>query len=175
MKLKIRYNNEIQELELNQQDTNDLWVSLSLTEEGEGLSDEDREQLIQDAWDEQFNKPEYNSWHKHDRHSGNAAMKGKDGTVEVNTDEAIMERAADKSVFTNDIDTLENRMSYEAWCGEIRSHFAADIADMLIAIALDGMTVEEYAAVIGDKPNNVSHRYRRAVKKFKEIFPRASF
>ena len=35
---------------------------------------------------------------------------------------------------------------------------------MLIAIILDGKTVAEYADLIGDTPNNVSHRYRRAIK-----------
>ena len=173
MKLKICYENKYQTIVLNDQDTETLWVSLSI--EGEGLSQEEKEQLIQDAWEEQFNKPDYNNWHAETRHLGNAMMKGKDGIVEVNTDEAIMDKSADKSMFTRSLDTVENQFSYEIWCGKIRDAFPASTAEMLIAIALDGMEVEEYAAVIGDKPNNVSHRYRRAVKKFKEIFPRASF
>ena len=173
MKLKIRYDNQVQEISLSRKDTEDLWVSLSL--EGEGLSEAEREALIQDAWEEQYNKPEYNSWHKHDRHSGIAVMKGKDGTLEVNSDEALMDQAADKSVFTRSLDEVESRMSYEHWCNRLHEAFPADTAEMLIAIILEGMTVEEYAAVIGDKPNNVSHRYRRAIKKCKEIFPRASF
>ena len=41
MKLKIRYENEVQTLELNAEDTEQLWVSLSL--EGEGLSQAERE------------------------------------------------------------------------------------------------------------------------------------
>ncbi|MCW6662746.1 hypothetical protein NHG23_02450 [Aerococcaceae bacterium NML190073] len=173
MKLKIRYENEYQTIVLGEKDTEAMWVSLSL--EGEGLSQEEREQLIQDTFEERFNRPDYNSWHKHDRHSGVARMKGKDGSVEVNTEEAIMDRAADKSVFTRTLDEVDNRMSYEYWCGRIREAFPADTAEMLIAIALDGMTAEEYAAVIGDKPNNVSHRYCRAIRKCKEIFPRTSF
>ena len=32
------------------------------------------------------------------------------------------------------------------------------------------MTVEEYAESIGDNANNVSHRYRRALKKLEKIF-----
>lgn len=175
MKLKIRYENQVQEIDLNREDTQNLWVSLSLPNEGEGLSEEEQEAIIQDAFDEQFNKPDYNNWHKYDRHSGNAIMKGKNGEIEVNTDEAIMDRAADKSVFTKDVTAVDNKLAYEDWCIRIRGAMNSDYAEMIIAIALDGMAVEEYAAVIGDKPNNVSHRYRRAVKKFKEIFPRASF
>jgi DNA-directed RNA polymerase specialized sigma24 family protein len=46
---------------------------------------------------------------------------------------------------------------------------------MVIAIALDGYTVGEYAELIGDDSNNVSHRYRRAIKKLKKVFSKASF
>ena len=60
------------------------------------IRDRDYEKRVQDVIEERFNRPDYNSWHKHDRHTGNAYMKSKDGTVEVNTEEAIMFRAADK-------------------------------------------------------------------------------
>ena len=46
---------------------------------------------------------------------------------------------------------------------------------MVIAIALDGYTIGEYAAEIGDDANNVSHRYRRAINKFKKVFSKTSF
>ena len=43
-------------------------------------------------------------------------------------------------------------------------------ADMVIAIHIDGMKIVEYAALISDKPDNVSHRLRRAEKKLKDFF-----
>ena len=49
------------------------------------------------------------------------------------------------------------------------------VIDMVIAIALDGYTVGEYAAEIGDDANNVSHRYRRAINKLKEFLSKTSF
>ena len=58
MKLKIRYENEMQILELDSAATEELWVSLSL--EGEGLTQEEKEKMIQDAWGEHFNRPDYN-------------------------------------------------------------------------------------------------------------------
>lgn len=67
MKLKIRYEQEFQTIELDTEATKQLWVSLSLEDE-EGLSEEEREQRIQDAFDEQFNKPEYNIWHRETHH-----------------------------------------------------------------------------------------------------------
>ena len=54
MKLKIRYENEIQTIELDAKATEEMWVSLSL--EGEGLSQKEHEELIQKEWNEQISK-----------------------------------------------------------------------------------------------------------------------
>ena len=59
MKLKIRYENEIQTIELDAKATEEMWVSLSL--EGEEISQKEREELIQREWNEQFNKDDYNN------------------------------------------------------------------------------------------------------------------
>lgn len=171
MKIKIRYENEYQTLEVENMEL-ERWLNISISEEE---SQEDYEKRIQDVIEERFNRPDYNNWHKHDRHTGNAKMRNKEGVVEVNTDEAIMARAIDKSVFTKDIDELAERMDhewqYEYYCNYLRNILKPDAAEMIIAIVLDGMTVGEYAASIGENANNVSHRYRRAIKKsfFKNV------
>ena len=54
MKLKIRYDETVQTLDLDEKATEQLWVSLSL--EGEGLSDSEREQKIQEAFDFQYSQ-----------------------------------------------------------------------------------------------------------------------
>ena len=102
-------------------------------------------------------------------------MKSKDGTVEVNTEEAIMHRAADKSAFNISIDGVHNQLEYEECCETLRSLLKPAVADMVIAIALDGYTVGEYAASIDEDANNVSHRYRRAINKLKKVFSKTSF
>ena len=102
-------------------------------------------------------------------------MKSKDGTVEVNTEEAIMFRAADKSAFSSSIDGVHNQFEYEESCETLRSLLKPAVADMVIAIVLDGLTVSEYAERIDDEPNNVSHRYRRAINKLKKVFSKTSF
>ena len=109
MKIKIRYENEYQTLEVENMEL-EKWLNISVSEEE---SQEDYEKRIQDVIEERFNRPDYNSWHKHDRHTGNAYMKSKDGTVEVNTEEAIMFRAADKSAFSSSIDGVHNQFEYE--------------------------------------------------------------
>ena len=110
MKIKIRYENEYQTLEVENMEL-EKWLNISISEE---QSQEDYEKRIQDVIEERFNRPDYNSWHKHDRHTGNAYMKSKDGTIEVNTEEAIMFRAADKSAFNISIDGVHNQLEYEA-------------------------------------------------------------
>ena len=174
MKIKMRYEDAYQTLEVETKEI-EKWLNISITEE----SQEEYEQRIQDEIEERFNRPDYNSWHKHDRHSGDAKMKNNDGVVEVNTDEAIMTRAADQSIFTRDIDGLIERIDhewqYEHYCSYLREILKPDVADMVIAIAIDGYIVGEYATSIGDDANNVSHRYRRAIKKLKKSFSKTSF
>lgn len=175
MKIKIRYENEYQTLEVENVEL-ERWLNISITEEE---SQEDYEQRIQDVIEERFNRPDYNSWHKHDRHTGNAKMKNKEGVIEVNTEEAIMAKVIDQSIFTRGIDELVERIDqewqYEHYCTYLREILKPDAADMVIAIVLDGMTVGEYAASIGEDANNVSHRYRRAINKLKKVFSKTSF
>ena len=175
MKIKIRYENEYQTLEVENMEL-EKWLNISFSEEE---SQEDYEKRIQEEIEERFNRSDYNNWHKHDRHAGVAKMKNKEGVVEVNTEEAIMAKAVDKSVFTKDIDELVERIDhewqYEHYCDYLRSIFKPDAAEMVIAIVLDGLTVSEYAERIDDEPNNVSHRYRRAINKLKNVFEKTSF
>lgn len=171
MKIKIRYENEYQTLEVENVEL-ERWLNISISEDE---SQEDYEKRIQDVIEERFNRPDYNSWHKHDRHTGNAYMKSKDGTVEVNTEEAIMFRASDKSAFYSSINSVHNQIEYEEYCKILRSLLKPEIAEMVIAIVLDGLSVGEYAESIGEDSNNVSHRYRRAIKKLKKVFEKTSF
>lgn len=175
MKIKIRYENEYQTLEVENMEL-EKWLNISISEEE---SQEDYEKRIQEEIEERFNRPDYNNWHKHDRHAGVAKMKNKEGVVEVNTEEAIMAKAVDKSVFTKDINELVERIDhewqYEHYCDYLRSIFKPDAAEMVIAIVLDGLTVSEYAERIDDEPNNVSHRYRRAINKLKKILKKRPF
>ncbi|MGE9994869.1 hypothetical protein ACQRBK_07540 [Peptoniphilaceae bacterium SGI.137] len=136
MKIKIRYENEYQTLEVENVEL-ERWLNISISEDE---SQEDYEQRIQDVIEERFNRPDYNSWHKHDRHTGNAYMKSKDGTVEVNTEEAIMFRAADKSAFTSSIDGVHNQLEYEECCETLRSLLKPAVADKLGSDMADSVT-----------------------------------
>lgn len=84
--------------------------------------------------------------------------------------EPLMKEVRDPSIFLKDEIERNNKMDYAMYCEKIRAAVKPAQAEMLIAIILDGMTVEEYAESISDNANNVSHRYRRALKKLEKIF-----
>lgn len=70
---------------------------------------------------------------------------------------------------------VHNKLEYEECCETLRSLLKPAVADMVIAIALNGYTVGEYAASIDDDANNISHRYRRAINKLKKFFQKRPF
>lgn len=172
MKLKIRYENEFQTIELDAKATEEMWVTLSIETDG-AVTQEEKEQLIQDKWDEQFNKPEYNVYHRETRHIDPTPKKkrldGRKGYICAEPDD----KSFDIMDYLNTYDPTGgycNQFEYEECCKIIRAAVKPAQAEMLIAIILDGMEVEEYAESIGDNANNVSHRYRRALKKLEKIF-----
>ena len=75
----------------------------------------------------------------------------------------------------NPISNCDRKFEYEDCCERIRAAVKPAQAEMLIAIILDGMTVAEYADSIGDTANNVSHKYRRALKNLQKVFTKTSF
>ena len=172
MKLKIRYEQEFQTIELDAEATEQLWVSLSL--EGEGLSQEEREQRIQDAFDEHFNRPDYNCWHKFDRHRGNskAQSANDDGEEDTDTSEPLMEEVADDRIFHKDELEREERESYDVICQWVREALSKkpEWADAFIAVRLDGESIREYAARMFVDENNVTQKLKRAEKKLRENY-----
>ena len=172
VKLKIRYENAMQTLELNAEDTEQLWVSLSL--EGEGLSQTERERLIQDAWEERYNRPDYNNWHKHSRHTGKSKALPDEDKDEAESNEPLLSEVTDASPFWKPEWDRDLSLEEEYWRAAIRQELKPDYAEMLIGIHLDGLSVTEYARQHGEQRTTVSHRLQRAEKKFQEIFPRTS-
>ena len=169
MKLKIRYDDVYQTVELNEKETEQLWVSLDL--EGETLSQEEREALIQEAWEEQFNKPDYNSWHKSTRHRGYSKVLGNEEDIEADADfEPLMEEVADDRIFRRDELDREEQESYDSICQWVREVLIKkpEWADAFIAIRLDGESIREYAARIGVDENNITQKLKRAEKKLRE-------
>ena len=163
MKLKVRYENEFQTIELDAKSMDEMWVSLSL-EDGENLTQEEKENMIQDAFEEMFNKPEYNNWHKFDRHRGNLKKQFRKDDEETDESDGL-DTVGDYS----QEEERDRQYEYEALCQEIRDVLKPEYAEVIIAMCLDDMTPEEYAATTGEKRDAVYKRLQRAKKKFQEF------
>lgn len=163
MKIKVRYENAYQTLEV---DTEEMWVGLSLESDME-LTQEDKETFIQEAFENQFNKPEYNNWHKFDRHRGN--LKKIFRKVDESEEESDgMETVPD---YTDEINRT-SRYEYEDVCQRIRQALGKkqDWADMFIAVRIDGVPIKEYAQICGDSENNITQKLKRVEKKLQVFF-----
>lgn len=171
MRLKIRYENEFQTIELDAAATEQLWVGLSL--EGEGLSQKDREQRIQDAFNEAYNKPEYNIWHRETRHIDptpkRKRMDGRSGYIQADADDAAF-NIMDYLLTTSDTETHDLNVEHEEVCTWIRKVLEKkpEWADAFIAVYIDGELVRDYADRTGNNENNISQKLKRAKKKLKE-------
>ena len=167
MELKIRYENEYQTIELDSAATEQLWVSLSL--EGEGLSQEEREKRIQEEWDKQYNRPEYNVWHRETRHIDptpkRKRMDGRSGYIQADPDDTAFD-IFDYLLTTNDAEMHERNFEYQDVCEWVRKVLAkkSEWAEAFIAVRLDGESIREYAARIDVNDNNITQKLKRVEK-----------
>ena len=167
MRLSIRYENQFQSIELNEEETQEMWVSLSL--EGENL---EKEKLIQKTFDEKFNKPEYNIWHRETRHLTTPKERFNDDGDEYDTSEPLMKEVADDRIFRKNEIERAYQDDYEGVCKWIRTALGKkqDWADMFIAVRIDGVSIREYASSIGVSENNITQKLKRATKKLEQEY-----
>ena len=169
MKLKVRYDESVQTIDLDAKAMEELWVSLSL--DGEGLAQGEKEQMIQDAFDVQYNRPDYNCWHKFWRHHGESKAKPGDEEDEADTSEPLMSEVADDRIFRKDELAREEREGYETVCQFVREACGrkTDWAEMFIAVRIGGMSVNDYAAQVDANPSNISPQLDRAAHKIEKF------
>ena len=179
MAIKIRYENKITTVEIPEED---FTIMIQRDYEDRLARAEDPASVFprtpQEIMDERFNRPDYNNWHRHNRHwdTGATPPSVYGGTRHLSDnfgDEEephhfTMDEFPDMAAIKKQ-EEEENDQELRAW---IRKKMKPDYAEMLIAIHMDGMTVTDYAKQIGEKRITVSHRLQRAEKKLKEIFPK---
>lgn len=106
-----------------------------------------------------INEEDFKSWRKHNRRLVNRKSKNEE-TAELDM--------MDLTVDDTQRQSHQREEGYEELCQKIRSRLTPRQAEMIIAIYLDGMRICDYAEEMGDKPNNVMHRIKRAKKLLKE-------
>lgn len=145
LELKVRYENGYQTISLDDAATEELWVTLSVEDEDLGKD----EKSIQEAFEKQFNRPDYNNWHTFDRHS--------DYNVDVSGEHFL-------SPFYNPEEELDAEERYASVCRLIRECLKPEWAELVIAVNIDGENIRDYADRIGESENNLSQKRKRAKK-----------
>ncbi|MEG7903797.1 sigma-70 family RNA polymerase sigma factor [Bacillus paranthracis] len=182
MKIRIMYDNKSTYLEVPDEDCT---VMIDMDYEDRLSCAEDKETVTrrspQEIMDERFNKPEYNNWHKLDRHSAATTppkkLNGKRGyskATDDNEGKNIKENTIELYPDNTDEVTREKQEEYEYLCEIIRKTLKEKQAELLIAIFLDGVSVTEYAEREGVSKSAISHRLDTAKKNFKKVFPESS-
>ncbi|WP_279002272.1 hypothetical protein [Acidaminococcus fermentans] len=163
MKLKIRYENTFQEIEVELREM-EGWLDISV-ESDEPI--DDREKCVQETVDILLNRPDYNDWHKMDRHRGIPPKPyRKDDQDADNTDG--MEYIEDVGYARR----IEEKEEYEAVCSEINFALIKKPAwaAAVIAVYINEEPIRKYAARIGANENSITQMLKRAKKRLKEYF-----
>ena len=178
MKLNVRYDDEFEEVILTTQDVDDLWVTLSLDEEE--LPQKEKESKLQEEFDRRFNRPEYNNFHKFERYRGFSKARPEEGEEEdetFNSDEPLITEVRNPELYSKYENEHDYQKQHEEVCAKVREILSKKPhwAEAIIAIRIDGMSVDDYAKSIGIKDASaVSHWLTRAEKKLREKYPNAS-
>lgn len=159
LELKVRYDNGYQTISLDDAATEALWVTLSVEDEDLGKD----EKSIQEAFEKQFNRPDYNNWHTFRRHTGYSREEGDNG-------EPSRIRVFHESSVFNVEEELETEECYAEICRHIRECLKPEWAELFIAVNINGETIRDYADRIGGSENNITRKLQRAEKKLKKIF-----
>lgn len=173
--MRIRIQDENKSIYLEVPDE-DFTVMIDAEYEDRLSSAENKETVTrrspQEIMDERFNRPEYNNWHKFDRHRGYSKAKPNDEGEELDTSEPLIKEVADARVFQKDEINRNYQYEYEDVCKWIRKALGKkqDWADMFIAVRIDGMSIREYASSIGADENNITKKLKRATKKLEQEY-----
>lgn len=170
MKIKILCDNKPTFLEVPDEDCT-VMIDMDYKDRLSTIEDKDSVSLrsVQEIMDERFNRPEYNNWHKFDRHRGQPKKWiGKDGEPQEEGD--VMDLFPDNSDEKNR--TLSEEDEYIR--DMIRKTLKLKHAQLLIAIYLDDITVTEYAKYKGVTVSAISHQLNTAKNNFKKVFPKSS-
>lgn len=177
MKLRIRYEDKYQMLELDETAMATLWVSLSLENEELSVTEEERERRIQEVFEVEYNRPEYNCRHQFYRHLGNSKAISSDEDDEEDNlfAEPLMSEVVDDRIFFKDELEREEQWSYEASCQWIRKTLAKKPhwAEAFIAVRMDKVPVNDYATSIGVSDASIVSKWLgRAEKKLQDEYLR---
>lgn len=176
MKVVIRYENERVTFDLNNEEAKQLGSCVNI--DLEVIPEDERQSKLQEACDEQFNRPEYNNWHKYWRHQGDSKAQPDDEGEEQESPEPLMSEVADDRIFRKDEIERDERDTDDINRQFIRHVLKPEIAEAFIATKYGGMNIRDYAKKIakpGEKianvENNLTQKLKRAAQKLAVAYP----
>lgn len=186
MKIKIRYEKEFTTFELNLSEIKG-WLNIDLLPDE---SEEEFEKRVQEEVNKEYNRPEYNIMHKQERHKGFSISTKDENGEETGDFEPSMSEVVDPYIFLKDEIARDRKESYEAVKMYVYSVLKPDVADLFMAIRIDGVSInekaesmlsrdafeseEEYNKAVSRLANSITQKLKRANKNLEKNFSKAS-
>lgn len=186
MKIKIRYEKEFATFELNLSDIKG-WLNIYLQPDE---SEEEFAKRAQEEVDKEYNRPEYNVMHKQERHKGFVISTKDENGEETSDFEPTMSEVMDSSIFLKDEIDRESKENYEAVKEFVYSVLKPEVADLFMAVRIDGVSInekaesmlsrdafeseEEYNKAVSRLANAITQKLKRANKNLEKSFSKAS-
>ena len=167
MLLKVHYEDKTTGLELTCKDVEQLRYIFSIDKK---LNQIEKEKKVQEAFDINFNRPEYNNWHKFNRHRWDLFYNETEEEDSVSLDEKIADCVTDDQIFYKSFTQITQKESYNFVNQLIHSILPTkkDWADAFMAVRIKGYSINDYASLVGQSPNNITQKLKRATKKIKK-------
>lgn len=180
MKVVIRYETERVTFNLSDEETKQLGGCVNI--DLESVPEDERQSKLQEACDKQFNRPDYNNWHKFWRHQGDSKAQSDDEGEELESSEPLMSEVADNRIFRRDEIERNRKDSYDAVCQWICKILKPEVAEAFIATKIDRVTIRDYVTKrakpgenIAKLENNLSKKLTRATEKLAVAYPERDF
>lgn len=180
MKVVIRYETERVTFNLSDEETKQLGGCVNI--DLESVPEDERQSKLQEACDKQFNRPDYNNWHKFWRHQGDSKAQSDDEGEELESSEPLMSEVADNRIFRRDEIERNRKDSYDAVRQWICKILKPEVAEAFIATKIDRVTIRDYVTKrakpgedIAKLENNLSKKLTRAAEKLAVAYPERDF
>lgn len=180
MKVVIRYETERVTFDLSNEEAKQMGGCVNI--DLEDYPEDERQSKLQEACDEQLNRPDYNNWHKFWRHQGESKAQVDDEGEEPESSEPLMSEVADDRIFRRDEIERDRKDSYDADRQWICKVLKPEVAEAFIATKIDGATIRDYVTKrakpgedIAKLENNLSKKLTRAAEKLAVAYPERDF
>lgn len=158
--VKMRCEDKFKDIPLNESDADAFAKSLGI-KDFDTLSMIEKQEALQDTVDSLFNKPEYNNYHKFNRHRAYVNTPTDKDTDEPFLSKDIMDTFPD----TKESEKIDRVISYASIIKFLYDFFKKKpkFADVVIAVDIDNLSIAEYAEIINADRTTVSKRYKKAI------------